>query len=106
MPIPNELLTYEREKRGWSELRLATSLKMPVSERTIKRAEQGTAKTYPEIKDQLAELLKPEIFKKNRKEAWRQLGFVDEGKIPFSPLAHSQNPIFTSPKDLLPQIPP
>src|SRR5216683_5049235 len=101
---PNELLTYEREKRGLSELRLATSLEKPVSEKTIKRAEQGTANTYPEIRDQLAELLKPEVFKKNRKEAWRQLGFVEEGEIPFWHIEHAENPIFTGREEILSQL--
>ena len=102
--IPNELLIYERERRGWTRVNLAVRLELPSGDRGVRRWEEGETDIQPRYKEQLAALLKPEIFKKDQKLAYRQLGFVEENEIPFWHIEHAENIIFTGREDILSQL--
>src|SRR5215467_11487869 len=74
-------LRVERERRGWSQARVAEAL--GVSTRTVTRWELRAAIPYPYYREQLAQLFGKSV---------RELDLLPPGQQPESPPGQSQEP--------------
>jgi tetratricopeptide (TPR) repeat protein len=89
--IPNELFTYERKKRHWTQGDVADKISAP-DERLIRRWERGEVAPTPHYRGKLAE-----VFGKSA----RALGFPPDGQISFWHMSYRRNAYFTGREDIL-----
>jgi len=89
--IPNELFTYERKKRHWTQGDIADKISAP-DERMIRRWERGEVAPTPHYRGKLAE-----VFGKSA----RALGFPPDGQISFWYMPYRRNAFFTGREDIL-----
>src|SRR5260221_9511669 len=89
--IPNELFTYERKKRHWTQGDVADKISAP-DERLIRRWERGEVTPTPHYRGKLAE-----VFGKSA----RALGFPPDGQISFWHMPYRRNAYFTGREDSL-----
>lgn len=89
--IPNELFTYERNKRRWTQGYIAQRLDM-LEDRTVRRWERGESLPEPHFHRQLEML-----FGKSKQE----LGFLEPGEMAYWHVPYSRNVLFTGREDIL-----
>jgi len=89
--IPNELFTYERKKRHWTQGDVADKISAP-DERLIRRWEHGDVAPTPHYRGKLAA-----VFGKSA----RELGFPPDGQISFWHMPYRRNAFFTGREDSL-----
>src|SRR5262245_25484679 len=107
--VPNELLIYAREQRGWSQqdvadrmedlkthketiIREGEEVKVLSGWKTIGKWERGEiARPHPHSLSQLEQ-----AFGKTRQE----LGYADPGKVPFMTALPARNPFFVGREDI------
>ncbi|HEV2583709.1 MAG TPA: NB-ARC domain-containing protein [Ktedonobacteraceae bacterium] len=92
--IPNELLSFEREQRLWTQEEVAEHIGAPDAN-MVGRWERGITRPTSYYRQQLLTL-----FGKST----RELGFVRKGEIPFWHVPYRQNAYFTGRDELLRQI--
>lgn len=88
---PNELLSYEREQRHWTQEEVAEHIGAPDAH-MVGRWERGVTQPAPYYRQRLMDL-----FGKSA----RALGFARSGTIPFWSVPYRQNTFFTGREDLL-----
>lgn len=89
--IPNELLPYERKKRGWTQGDIASELGM-LEDRTVRRWELGKSLPEPRFHPQLEALFGKSVQK---------LGFLEPGEIAYWHVPYARNVLFTGREDIL-----
>ncbi len=89
--LPNELFTYERKKRHWTQGDVADKISAP-DERMIRRWERGEVAPTPHYRGKLAE-----VFGNSA----RELGFPPDGQISFWHMPYRRNAFFTGREDIL-----
>src|SRR5262249_15369220 len=92
--FPNELLSYERERRHWTQEYVAEQIDAP-DPKMVGKWERGIIVPTPHYRQKLTTL-----FGKSA----RALGLVRKGEIPFWNVPYRQNLFFTGREDLLEQL--
>lgn len=92
--FPNELLSYERERRHWTQEEVAGYIGAP-DPQMVGRWERGITRPTTHYLQQLVAL-----FDKSA----RELGFVRKGEVPFWLVPYRQNVYFTGREALFEQI--
>src|ERR1700694_5644990 len=87
---PNELLQYERERRGWSRKYVAEQIGA-IEDRMVGRWEREGVIPYPRYKQALCVLFG---------RSARELGFVRK-EVPYWNVPYRRNPYFTGREDIL-----
>ena len=88
---PNELLQYERERRGWSRKYVAEQIGA-IEDRMVGRWEREGVMPSSRYRQALSTL-----FGKSP----RELGFVKKGEVPYWNAPFRRNPFFTGREDML-----
>ncbi len=92
--LPNELLSFERERRLWTQEEVAERIGAPDAN-TVGRWERGIIRPSSYYRQQLSKLFGKSV---------RELGFVRKGDIPFWHVPYRQNVYFTGRDELLRQM--
>src|SRR5437660_5139803 len=88
---PNELLQYERERRGWSRKYVAEQIGA-IEDRMVGRWEREGVMLSSRYRQALSTL-----FGKSP----RELGFVKKGEVPYWNETFRRNPFFTGREDMI-----
>lgn len=91
---PNELLSYERERRHWTQDNVAAQIGAP-DPKMVGKWERGIIVPTPHYRQKLSTLFG---------RSARELGLVRKGEIPFWQVPYRQNLFFTGREDLLEQV--
>ena len=92
--IPNELLSYAREQRHWTQEDIAESIGAPDA-KMVGKWERGIVAPSPHYRQKLEALFG---------KSGRELGFVGRGEIPFWSVPYRRNLYFTGREVLLSQL--
>ncbi len=92
--LPNELLSYEREQRHWTQEEVAEQIAAPDSN-MVGRWERGITSPTTHYRQKLVTLFG---------RSARELGFVRNGEVSFWSVPFRQNMFFTGREELLQQL--